>query len=353
VSRRATGWPVAFVRGGDVLGASFEIATRHVRRATVTLHHEPVQRDRAVELWASPTARRLVDGTVGRAGHSLALLGARPDVSLLALDRDPVAVEFVSRRLSGFGERTEVVHASYAELPALLAERGGPVDGILLDLGVSSPQIDDAARGFSFRQEGPLDLRFDRTRGESAADWLAHVEPAVLERALAELGEVPNARAVTRALVEARATAPIDTTEKLAAAVRGASRRRPGETPDKALARVFQAVRIVVNDELGQLDRFLAELPGMLAPGGRIVILAYHSLEDRRVKRAFQQAAADCTCPPELPVCACGGGHAWLTILTKKPWTATPEEIRANPRARSVRLRAAERKLRRDEGGRA
>jgi 16S rRNA (cytosine1402-N4)-methyltransferase len=289
-----------------------------------------------------------VDGTVGRAGHSLSLLGLRADVRLLALDRDPDAVEFVRRRLSGFGERAEVACASYAELPALLADRGGPVDGILLDLGVSSPQIDDPERGFSFRHDGPLDLRFDRRTGEPAAEWIARVDPVELESTLRELGEVPRPGRVARAIVEARRQGPLGTTGQLASAVRAVVATR-GEPADKALARIFQAIRIAVNDELGQLDRFLDGLRGMLAPGGHIVVLAYHSLEDRRVKRAFQAAAADCICPSELPVCVCGGGRAWLRPLTRKPLTASPDEIRANPRARSVRLRAAERIVARDE----
>ncbi|MGQ0722580.1 MAG: 16S rRNA (cytosine(1402)-N(4))-methyltransferase RsmH [Candidatus Eiseniibacteriota bacterium] len=306
------------------------------------LHHEPVLRDLTVGLWASPRAKRVVDGTAGRAGHSLSLLGLRSDVQLLALDRDPEAVDAAGRRLSGFGARAEVVHASFADLPALLAERGGPVDGVLLDLGVSSPQIDDPERGFSFRSDAPLDLRYDRGSGRSAAEWLAEVGAEELESALREWGEVPHARAVTRALLAARERESIDTTAALARAVMPAA-GRPGEPRDKSLARVFQAVRIAVNDELGELDRFLAGLPDVLAPGGRVVVLSYHSLEDRRVKHAFQDAARDCICPSELPMCACGGARAWLEVLTRKPVGASPEEIRANPRARSVRLRAAER----------
>jgi 16S rRNA (cytosine1402-N4)-methyltransferase len=347
------GRPVAFVRGGDVQGTSFEVQTRHVRRQTVKLHHDPVLRDQTVELWASPTAGRVVDGTVGRAGHSLSLLGIRSDLSLLALDRDPEAAELAARRLSGFGSRAEAVNASYADLPDLLAERGGPVDGILLDLGVSSPQIDDPARGFSFRTDGPLDLRFDRSHGATAAEWLAAVDERTLTETLREWGEVPGAHRVARTLVRAREETPLDTTLRLAEAIGARAARHPGEPRDKTLARVFQALRIAVNDELGELDRFLRALRGMLAPGGRIVILSFHSLEDRAVKRAFQRASTDCHCPPELPVCACGGGHAWLNVLTRKPLTASPEEVRRNPRARSVKLRAAERIPARGEGGRA
>jgi 16S rRNA (cytosine1402-N4)-methyltransferase len=309
----------------------------------VRLPHEPVLRDAALEFWATPLARRIVDGTVGRAGHSLALLGSRDDVRLLAIDRDPEAVAFVTRRFAGFGDRTRVVHGSYGDLRDHLAAWGGePADGILLDLGLSSPQLDDPSRGFTYRADAPLDLRFDPGRGPTAADWLARAELADLEAALRDLGEEPRWRAVARAIVSARAVAPIDTTQRLRAVVERVC-GRPGEASAKSLARVFQALRLRVNGELDELDRFLAGLADCLAPGGRIVVLSYHSLEDRRVKQAFREASRDCVCPPELPACACGGGRAWLRVLTPRPRTADPDEIARNPRARSARLRAAER----------
>ena len=332
-----------------MLGSSIQAAAPAVRRVTVTLHHEPVLRDRVVELWAPPAAERVVDGTVGRAGHSLSLLGARPDVQLLALDRDREAVEFVDRRFTGFGERAEVEHASYAELPRVLAERGwADVDGILLDLGVSSPQLDDPDRGFSTRFDGPLDLRFDRTSGPTAAEWIAGVEPEELTRALREFGEEPRARRVAAAILEARGDDPILTTGRLREVVEGVA-GRGREPSSKSLARVFQAIRIAVNEELAQLDHFLEVLPSLLAPGGRIAIISFQSLEDRRVKQAFREAARDCVCPPDLPTCACGGGRAWLSVLTRRPLTASDAEIAMNPRARSARLRVAERVRTREE----
>lgn len=307
------------------------------------LHHEPVLRDRAVECWATAGARRLVDGTVGRAGHSLTLLGARDDVELLAIDRDPEAVEFVRRRFAGFGDRAQAVHGSYADLPALLEDWGSaPVDGVLLDLGVSSPQIDSPERGFSTRFDGPLDLRFDRERGLPAADWLAQVELEELVRVLREYGEEPRAGGVARAILAAREAGEMETTGQLVSAIGPAAGRR-GDRAAKTHARVFQAIRIAVNDELGELDRFLAGLRSVLAPQGRIAIISFHSLEDRRVKQFFRDASRDCVCPPEFPVCACGGNQAWLEVLTKRPVTGTPEEIAANPRARSAKLRAARR----------
>jgi 16S rRNA (cytosine1402-N4)-methyltransferase len=315
----------------------------------VRLRHEPVLKDLAVELWAPPEARRLVDGTVGRAGHSLTLLAAREDVQLLAIDRDPEAVELAERRFAGFGDRARVVHGSYADLPRLLAEQGGgPVDGILLDLGVSSPQIDDPGRGFSTRLDGPLDLRFDRGAGVPASVWLARASAEELVRVLREFGEEPRAVQVAEAIVSAREHSPLETTARLRAVLEGVAGRR-GELPAKSLARVFQALRIAVNDELGELDRFLAGLRGLLAPGGRVVIISFHSLEDRRVKRAFREAARDCLCPPELPICACGGGHAWLDVLTARPIVPGARELERNPRARSAKLRAARRILARTE----
>ncbi len=307
------------------------------------LHHVPVLIERALELWAPATARRVVDGTVGRAGHSLALLGARDDLRLMAIDRDPTAVEFVDRRFAGFGDRAVCVQGSYGDLERLLeAWGGGPVDGILLDLGVSSPQIDDPSRGFSTRHEGPLDLRFDRTRGESAAEWLAGVELDRLVRVLSEYGEEPRPRRAARAILAARDADELETTTQLLVAIRGAA-GRPGEPLPKSAARVFQAIRIAVNAELAELERFLEALPRLLAPGGRVAIISFHSLEDRLVKRALRESARDCICPSEMPICGCGGDRAKVKVLTKRPMVASAAEVAENPRARSAKLRAAER----------
>jgi 16S rRNA (cytosine1402-N4)-methyltransferase len=321
---------------------------REKRMGFVSLHHEPVLPKATVELWAPPNALRFVDGTVGRAGHSSILLQHREDIELLALDRDLEAVNASREKLAEFGDRAHVEHGSYADLETRLVRWGGRADGILLDLGVSSPQIDDPQRGFATRLEGPLDLRFDRTQGEPASAWLARASVEEIERTLRIYGEVPGARRAAKMIDRARRETPIETTQQLAEIVRNAA-GRPGEPPAKSLARVFQALRIQVNDELGELDRFLASLRRVLAIGGRIVVLSYHSLEDRRVKEAFQMASRDCICPPELPACACGGGRAWLRILTRRPIVPDAVEMARNPRARSGKLRAAERVLARDE----
>lgn len=335
-----------------MLGTSVDIVSREKRMGTVILHHEPVLRDEAVGYWASPNAKRVVDATVGRAGHALALLNARPDVELFALDRDPEAVAACSRRFAGFGGRARVAHGSYEDLAHHLQRIGWDgVDGIFLDLGVSSPQLDDPSRGFSTRHEGPLDLRFDPTQGESAAEWLASAAQSEIESALRNFGEEPNARRVARAIVEARQVAPLETTSALADVVARVA-GRPGEARAKALARVFQALRIHINDELGALDRFLASMTRLVTVGGRIAILSFHSLEDRRVKETFAAAARDCICPPEFPACACGGGQASLRLLTRRPIMASDAETARNPRARSARLRAAERLAKVGEGPR-
>jgi 16S rRNA (cytosine1402-N4)-methyltransferase len=333
-----------------VQGTSFHAAVREKRNGFVIRHHEPVLRDVAVDLWAAADATRIVDGTVGRAGHSSSLLQRRPDVQLLAIDRDPTAVQAARERLAQYGERVRVIQGSFAAIESHLEAWGTErADGILLDLGVSSPQIDDPERGFSTRLEGPLDLRFDRSQGEPASAWLARAPVAEIEKCLREFGEVPNARRAARVIERARREHPIETTQQLAEIVRGVA-GRPGDPPAKSLARVFQALRIRINDELGEVDRFLAALPRVLAVGGRIVVISFHSLEDRRVKEAFQRAARDCICPPELPACACGGGRAWLRVLTRRPLVPDAVEIARNPRARSAKLRAAERVAARGEG---
>ncbi|MAF27305.1 MAG: 16S rRNA (cytosine(1402)-N(4))-methyltransferase [Gemmatimonadetes bacterium] len=317
--------------------------TRRMKRGPMDFRHEPVLLDQAVDLWAAPSARRVVDGTVGHAGHSLELLRRRPDIHLLAVDRDPAAVEFVRRRFSGFGDRAQVVHGSYADLPRLAHEwAGGPVDGLLLDLGVSSPQIDDPGRGFSTRRDGPLDMRFDPTSGHSAREFLSELDPEALIRILRQFGEEPRAPRVARAILEARDRDAMETTTDLRRVLEGVAGRRP-DGRSKSAARVFQALRIAVNDELGQLDCLLDGLQSVLAPGGRVAAISFHSLEDRRVKRAFRDAARACECPPESPLCRCGGDRAWLQVLTRRAVVASSSEREKNPRSRSAKLRAAER----------
>lgn len=300
--------------------------------------HVPVMVGQVVRGLRPRPGARLVDATVGLGGHAAALLAAAPDTELLGIDRDPDARALAMRRLAGFGARARVRAGSYAELGAALAAAGWQgADAVLLDLGVSSLQLDDAARGFSFRVAGPLDMRMDPAAELTAATVVNTWDERVLADGIAELGEERRARAVARAIVRAR---PLASTAALADVVaRAVGRTKPGLHP---ATRTFQAIRILVNDELGALDCFLADAWTLLRPGGRLAVLAYHSLEDRRVKETFRRWAASCLCPPGLPGCVCGWS-AKVRVLTGRPERPEAEEIAANPRARSARLRVVER----------
>jgi 16S rRNA (cytosine1402-N4)-methyltransferase len=289
---------------------------------TVLAHLVPVL------LEAGPNAL-VVDGTVGLGGHAAALLEAAPEARLLGIDRDPSALEAATRRLEPFARRVRLVHGNAADWRTHVGEAdlGWPT-ALLLDLGVSSPQLDVASRGFSFRQDGPLDMRMDPTSGATAADLLGRLRLEELSDILYEYGEERHARRIARHLVESNRRVPIRTTRALADAVLAAipaGARRPG--PDHPARRTFQALRIAVNDELGSLERALDAGLGMLVPGGRIVVIAFHSLEDRIVKRAFRA----------------GHDEGRLAVLTRRPTVAGAAERRENPRARSAKLRAAER----------
>jgi 16S rRNA (cytosine1402-N4)-methyltransferase len=300
--------------------------------------HVPVMVGQVVRGLRPRPGARLVDATVGLGGHAEALLDAAPGARLLGLDRDPAALAVAAERLGRFADRVRLRQNSFAELAAELTDEGWDgADAVLLDLGVSSLQLDTAARGFSFRQAGPLDMRMDPGGELTAATVVNTWDERALTSAIAELGEEPRARAVARAIVRAR---PLESTGHLADVVaRAVGGGRPGLHP---ATRTFQAIRIVVNDELGVLERFLADGWQRLRAGGRLAILAYHSLEDRRVKEAFRRWAASCLCPPGLPVCTCGW-TATARVLTARPLRPTAEEIAANPRARSARLRIVER----------
>lgn len=300
--------------------------------------HATVLREEVAGLLSPEEGALVLDGTLGGGGHAEALLerGAR----VLGLDRDPAAIAAAGARLSRFGERFCAERARFAEARAVLERRGLPgVDGAVLDLGVSSPQLDDPSRGFSFASDGPLDMRMGPD-GESAAELLARLSEEELEAVLREFGEEPFARKVARA-IKAASPAPTRTAE-LAALVARAVPRKAWPKHIHPATRTFQALRIAVNGELAELDRFLADLPAILAPGGRAAIISFHSLEDRRVKQAFRALEGRCTCPPKLPQCVCGA-RGNFELLTKKAVTAGEAELAHNPRARSARLRAVRR----------
>jgi len=305
--------------------------------------HVPVLRDRCVALLApalgAPGAV-VVDGTLGMGGHSEALLTACPDAVLVGIDRDPQALELAGRRLARFAGRTHLVHAVYDELPQVLADlRIGAVQGVLLDLGVSSLQLDEPARGFAYSVDAPLDMRMDNTTGPTAAHVLNTYPAPQLARVLREYGEERFARRIAEAVVRERAAEPFTTSARLVDLVRAcvpAATRRTGGNPAK---RTFQALRIEVNGELAALERAVPAAVEALAVGGRVVVLAYQSLEDRIVKKVLT-AGASSTAPPGLPVEPPEFAPV-LQLLTRGAETATEQEITDNPRAASVRLRAA------------
>ena len=305
------------------------------------IDHTPVLRDEAVRLLNPRLGGVIVDGTVGLGGHAEAILEAERTVRLIGIDRDPEALDRARARLARFGERATLLHGDYRDLNPLLSGIGiDRIDGLLLDLGVSSLQLDDPDRGFSFRLDGPLDMRADPTRGETAAQWLAAAPQMQIAEVLTTCGEERYAGRIARAIDEARLCGPIETTGALAEIVRGAvptAYRRGRIDP---ATRTFQALRIHINDELAALRDGLCVGFDRLAEGGVLVAISFHSLEDRIVKRFFQEEAAECTCPPELPECVCGK-RVEAAILTKRPVTPAPAEIEANPRARSAKLRAA------------
>lgn len=285
---------------------------------------------------------RFVDGTRGEGGHSEAILGASPSLELLAIDRDLSSLGRAKARLAVFGPRVRFEHASFGDLAEVLGRVGWGegVDGILLDLGVSSAQLDSAERGFSFRFDGPLDMRMDTSQGATAAEILANETEDGLADIIYLYGEERAARRIARRIVEARKTDPVTTASALREAVRRAGvRGRPGHDP---ATRTFQALRIAVNGELEELERVLDEGWKLLRAGGRFVVLTYHSLEDRLVKHAFRSWAANCRCEPGRPVCDCGW-TAKVRFVVRGKAKPGAAEVAVNPRARSAGLRAVER----------
>ena len=284
---------------------------------------------------------RILDGTLGMAGHSSAMLQAAPQAELCALDRDEEALELARRRLEPFGGR---VHCRYSQFEEALDDLGwDKVDAVLLDIGVSSLQLDEAERGFSFYGDGPLDMRMDQHSGApSAWHWVNRESFDRLKECIATLGEEPQAGRIARAIVDARQKNPIDTTAQLAALVekayppawRAKARRHPA-------TRTFQALRMAVNDELGELRRFLDAILGRLSLGGRLAVISFHSLEDRMVKQTMRYWAEGCRCPRHVPVCVCHHVPE-VEILYKKPVQADDDELAVNPRASSAKLRAVE-----------
>jgi 16S rRNA (cytosine1402-N4)-methyltransferase len=301
----------------------------------------PVLRDRVVA-WLAPTAPGIVlDATVGLGGHAAALLEAAAGLSLIGLDRDPEALERARQRLQPFADRVRLVERAFADAPEVLAELASPpLAAVLADLGCSSLQLDTPERGFSFLQDGPLDMRMSGT-GPTAEDLVREAPEEELVQVLRDYGEERRARRVAQAIVERRRRHPIRTTGELAGLVAGVVGRSGADRIHPA-TRTFQALRIAVNDELGQLERFLEPAIRALRPGGRIAILAFHSLEDRIVKHGLRRFAGTCVCPPDIPICVCHPERL-VNVLTRRAERPDDDEVGRNPRARSARLRVAER----------
>lgn len=281
---------------------------------------------------------RYIDGTLGAGGHAFGVLEASsPDGELLGLDLDPTAIGLAAEKLKLFGNRAHLVRANYRQMVGEAVRLGWQsVDGILLDLGLSSMQVDTAERGFAFRHDGPLDMRFDPSAPYSAADLVNGAAETELADILFEFGEERAARKIARAIVAAR---PIGTTKQLAEVVASAVGGRYGDI--HPATRTFQALRIAVNGELESVSAVLPEAVGLLKPGGRLAVISFHSLEDRIVKNYFHQEARDCICPPEQPVCTCGH-KASIEEINRKPISPNAEEAHQNPRSRSSKLRIVE-----------
>lgn len=302
-------------------------------------YHTPALVDDIVELLGH--ASLVLDGTLGGGGHSAALLAAGVR-EVIGIDRDPEAIAAARARLSAEAAagRFETFTANYSELGNVSALQPLRFSGILLDLGISSHQIDDASRGFSFREGAPLDMRMGADATQSAADILNEADDETLVRIFREYGDEPRAARLVREIVRRRATKPFLISDDFVGAIRATFGSRSGP-PE--FARLFQAIRIAVNDELAGVERALPDLRDRLAPGGTLAVIAYHSGEDRLVKHAFRAWSEDCICPPKHPMCTCGGNRALGKVLMRRAITASADEIAHNPRARSAKLRAWQR----------
>jgi len=306
--------------------------------------HRPVLLRETIELLAAERGGLFVDCTVGLGGHSEAILQASRDATVLGIDRDDEALELARERLAQYGSRFRAVQADFRELTRVLAiAKVNSVRGILADLGVSSWQLDSPSRGFSFRHDAPLDMRMDLNGGaETAAELLGRLSEVEIARIIFEYGEERRSRRIARFIVERRERGePVSTTRDLAQLVERAI--GPGKKRRiHPATRTFQALRIAVNRELDDLDRFVTEAVGFLEPEGRLAVISFHSLEDRIIKRTLLQLSGRCQCPPRMPACMCGAQRL-VDILTRRPITPGEEEIAGNPRARSAKLRACAR----------
>ncbi|MBS1790891.1 MAG: 16S rRNA (cytosine(1402)-N(4))-methyltransferase RsmH [Acidobacteria bacterium] len=303
--------------------------------------HQPVMPVEALAALDAGRGGLFVDATLGLGGHTELILRASPTARVLGIDRDAEAIALAKERLEEFGERFEAVKSDYRQIKTVLAERGiQSVAGVLADLGVSSFQFDEPGRGFSFKSDSPLDMRMDRSQSLTAADLVNGLSERELADIIFEFGEERASRRIARLIVAERAKAAIKTTAQLANLVVKAV-RQPGHWRIHPATKTFQALRIAVNRELDSLDRFVADVVDVLTPGSRLVIITFHSLEDRIIKQALKFQSGHCVCPQNQPVCQCGASKR-VEILTRKAVQPSEAEIAANPRARSAKLRVCQ-----------
>ena len=304
--------------------------------------HKPVLLDACIQALNIRPDGVYVDGTLGRAGHSLEIARRLTTGRLICIDRDQAAIDAAQSRLAPYLDRVTLVHSNFSELREVLSDAGvNGADGMLFDLGVSSPQLDDASRGFSYMQDAPLDMRMDTSAPLSAYEVVNTWSQEELRRILYEYGEERYAPAIAKAIVRARETAPVQTTLELVEVIKSAMPPAALREKQHPAKRSFQAIRIAVNGELDALPPMLRAAVDGLNPGGRLAVITFHSLEDRIVKRALAEQAKGCTCPPEFPVCVCGKKPR-IRLVNRKPITADGAELADNPRARSAKLRVAE-----------
>ena len=305
-------------------------------------HHISVLLEECLEGLAIKPEGVYVDGTLGGAGHSSQIAKRLTTGRLIGIDRDPIALQAAGKRLEPYQDRVTLVHSNFCEMAQAVKDLGLPgVDGILLDLGVSSPQLDDSARGFSYMADAPLDMRMNNEDLISADTVVNTWSQEELKRILFDYGEERYAPRIAAAICRRREEAPIKTTLELVDIIRSAMPAQALREKQHPAKRSFQAIRIAVNDELGSVEKAMKEAIPLLNPGGRLAVITFHSLEDRIVKNAMAEAAKGCTCPPSFPVCVCGK-KPLVKLITRKPIVASDEELEVNPRSRSAKLRVCE-----------
>lgn len=305
-------------------------------------HHVSVLLNECIDALAIKPDGVYLDGTLGGAGHSQQIAKRLTTGMLIGVDRDPVALKAAGERLAPYGERVKLVHSNFCEIKQVLQELNIPgLDGILLDLGVSSPQLDDGARGFSYMTDAPLDMRMNAEDAIDAAQLVNTLPYEELRRILYDYGEERYAPQIASAICRCREQKPIQTTLELVDIIRSAMPPAALREKQHPAKRSFQAIRIAVNDELGSVEKVMQDAIPLLNPGGRLAVITFHSLEDRIVKTAMANAARGCTCPPHFPVCVCGK-KPQVRLISRKPITATSRELEQNPRSRSAKLRICE-----------